>query len=122
MSSIVSLRNELSDIGDQEHELYLKSENIRSQIVSAFNKFCEKAMPDGISDCVNIRGEGILNGWRLRENSKVFITINCLGNIEFYPKKLWNTEVDYKHLDELISKGVPVDEVDELKRIFKEIA
>jgi len=122
MSSIVSLRNELSDISKQEHELFTKYENVKSQLISAFDKFCEKALPEGCSDCVNIRGEGILNGWRLREGAKVFITMNSIGIIEFYPKKLWNTEVNYKHLDELISKGVSVNEVDELKRIFKEVA
>ena len=122
MSSIVSLRNELNDISKQEHELFAKYENVKSQLINAFDKFCEKALPEGCSDCVNIRGEGILNGWRLREGAKVFITMNSIGIIEFYPKKLWNTEVSYKHLDELISKGVSVNEVDELKRIFKEVA
>lgn len=121
MASFYELKKELKDAFQEQEELFKKERRIKEELKDSFNKFCEEHMPDGYYDRVEIRGEGIEDGWRLRKNAKVFIVLNSIGIIEFYPKRFANTEVYYNKLDSLIKQHVSESEVTELQEIFKEI-
>jgi Ca2+-binding EF-hand superfamily protein len=121
MFSFYELKKELKDVFQEQTELLNKERRIKEELKDAFNKFCEEHMPDGYYDRVEIRGWGIEDGWRLRKNAKVFIMLNSIGIIEFYPKRFADTEVNYNKLDSLINQHVSESEITELQKIFKEI-
>ena len=110
------------DVNRKQQEVLLKQEKeIQMMLSLAFSGYCEKLSSDGYFETVNIRGEGYYHAFRLHKNSKVMVILNCIGNVEFYAKKLWNTNVYYENLNDLIDQGVSEKEIADLRKSFKDV-
>ena len=110
------------DVNRKQQEILLRQEEeIQFKLSSAFSDYCEKLSSDGYFETVNIRGDGHYHSFRLHKNSKVMVILNCIGKVEFYAKKLWNTNVYYENLNDLIDQGVSEKEIADLRKSFKDV-